>query len=109
MQGSTVYGRKTTLCIKLLHAFLPPSLEFRDEGQDILIVARTDAREAHGLEEALERCREFRRIGADITFLDAPENEDDMRRYCKEVDGPKLAIMLEVMLNKGTAVRDACY
>lgn len=70
---------------------------FRDEGADILIVARTDARAALGLEEALERCREFRRIGADITFLDAPESVDDMQRYCKEVDGPKLAIMIEVM------------
>eukprot|EP00904_Undaria_pinnatifida_P006056 jgi/Undpi1/2580/HiC_scaffold_13.g05959.m1 len=67
----------------------------RDEGADILIVARTDARAALGLEEALERCREFRRIGADITFLDAPESVDDMQRYCKEVDGPKLAIMIE--------------
>ena len=39
--------------------------------------------------------------------MDAPENKDDMRRYCQEVDGPKLTTLLEVMLNKGTAVRDA--
>lgn len=68
----------------------------RDEGADIVIMARTDARGVLGLEEALERCREFRRIGADITFLEAPQNEVEMRRYCQEVDGPKLANMLEV-------------
>eukprot|EP00904_Undaria_pinnatifida_P006572 jgi/Undpi1/3044/HiC_scaffold_15.g06420.m1 len=88
-KGKSVVGREEA------YNRVRAACDARDEGQDILIVARTDAREAHGLEEALERCREFRRIGADITFLDAPENEDDMRRYCKEVDGPKLAIMLE--------------
>ena len=59
-------------------------------------MARTDARAGLGLEEALERCKEFRRIGADITFLEAPQSEEEMRRYCQEVDGPKLANMLEV-------------
>lgn len=59
-------------------------------------MARTDARAGLGLEEALERCKEFRKIGADITFLEAPQSEEEMRRYCQEVDGPKLANMLEV-------------
>lgn len=36
------------------HSRLPASA-FRDEGRDILIVARTDARQAEGLEEALWR------------------------------------------------------
>lgn len=71
---------------------------FRDEGADILIMARTDARAGLGLEEALERCKEFRKIGADITFLEAPQSEEEMRRYCQEVDGPKLANMLEVRI-----------
>lgn len=30
-----------------------------------------------------------------MTFLEAPRSESEMRRYCKEVDGPKLANMLE--------------
>lgn len=72
--------------------------ETRDEGADTLIMARTDARAGLGLEEALERCREFRKIGADITFLEAPQSVEEMKRFCQEVDGPKLANMLEVRL-----------
>ena len=34
-------------------------------------------------------------LGADMTFLEAPRSESEMRRYCTEVDGPKLANMLE--------------
>lgn len=66
----------------------------RDAGEDILIMARTDAR-IESLDEAIERCRLFREVGADLTFLEAPASEAEMRRYCAEVDGPKMANMIE--------------
>jgi 2-methylisocitrate lyase-like PEP mutase family enzyme len=71
------------------------AVDAREEGADILIMARTDANATDGMEEAIERCREFRRLGADITFLEAPTNKDEMKRYCHEVDGPKMANMVE--------------
>lgn len=71
------------------------AVDSRNEGLDILIMARTDARATHGLDEALERCRAFAGIGADINFLEAPESEDEMMRYCETVPGPKMANMIE--------------
>ena len=50
-------------------------------GADILIMARTDARAVHGFDEALARCQDFEAEGADIIFLEAPESEDEMRRF----------------------------
>src|SRR6185503_3680596 len=41
------------------------------------------------------RCRAFRALGADITFLEAPLDATEMRRYCQEVDGPKMANLIE--------------
>jgi 2-methylisocitrate lyase-like PEP mutase family enzyme len=70
------------------------AVDARDAGDGILIMARTDAR-IDSLEEAIARCRLFREIGADITFLEAPTSEAEMRRYCTEVDGPKMANMIE--------------
>jgi 2-methylisocitrate lyase-like PEP mutase family enzyme len=61
---------------------------------DILILARTDARAVHGFEEALTRCREFEAEGADIVFLEAPENEDEMRRFCATMRVPCMANMV---------------
>ena len=58
-------------------------------------MARTDARALVDLDEAIERCRQFRRIGADITFLEAPLDAGEMRRYCREVEGPKMANLIE--------------
>lgn len=71
------------------------AVDARNEGQDILIMARTDARAIHGLDEAIERANEFVRIGADITFLEAPESIDEMKAYCDGVPGYKMANMIE--------------
>jgi 2-methylisocitrate lyase-like PEP mutase family enzyme len=61
---------------------------------DILILARTDARAVHGFDEALNRCRDFEAEGADITFLEAPETEDEMRRFCQAMTTPCMANMV---------------
>ena len=71
------------------------AVDARNEGADILIMARTDARACVSLDEAILRSRMFRNIGADITFLEAPLDRDEMRRYCSEVEGPKMANLIE--------------
>ncbi len=71
------------------------AVDARDEGADILILARTDARAIHGLDEALRRAEAFREAGADILFVEAPTSEQEMRRICAEVGGIQMANMLE--------------
>ncbi len=68
--------------------------DIQNTGHDILILARTDARATHDFDEALERCRLFEAEGADITFLEAPESEDEMRRYCAAMKKPCMANMV---------------
>ena len=45
---------------------------------DLLLIARTDARAVHGLEDALERARAYRDAGADVLFVEAPETEREV-------------------------------
>jgi 2-methylisocitrate lyase-like PEP mutase family enzyme len=71
------------------------AVDARDEGADILIIARTDARTTHGLSEALDRMHAFEGAGADILFLEAPESVDEMKRFCEAVRRPTLCNMLE--------------
>jgi 2-methylisocitrate lyase-like PEP mutase family enzyme len=61
---------------------------------DIQIMARTDARAVHGFDEALTRCEDFAAEGADIVFLEAPESEDEMRRFCSAMPRPCMANMV---------------
>jgi 2-methylisocitrate lyase-like PEP mutase family enzyme len=88
-EGKAVVGRDEAL------TRVRAAVDARDAGDDILIMARTDARACVSLDEAIVRCRLFRQIGADITFLEAPLDEDEMRRYCDEVDGPKMVNLIE--------------
>ena len=62
---------------------------------DILIMARTDARAVHGFDDALARCRDFVEEGADIIFLEAPESTDEMRRFCADIPRPTMANMID--------------
>jgi 2-methylisocitrate lyase-like PEP mutase family enzyme len=71
------------------------AVDARDEGGGILIMARTDARATHGLDEALWRAQAFVSLGADIIFLEAPRSEAEMRAFCAQVPGPKMANMVE--------------
>jgi len=61
---------------------------------DILVLARSDARAVNGFEDALARCQDFADEGADILFLEAPENIDEMRRFCASVKRPCMANMV---------------
>jgi len=88
-QGKAVVGRDEAF------SRIQAAVDARNAGADILIMARTDARATHGLDEAINRCRRFHEIGADITFLEAPESVEEMRRYCQEVEGPKMANLIE--------------
>ncbi|MBK1721196.1 carboxyvinyl-carboxyphosphonate phosphorylmutase [Thiocystis violacea] len=67
----------------------------RDRGADLVIVARTDARSAVGLDEAIWRMQAFADLGADILFLEAPRDLAEMERFCRTVDGIRMANMLE--------------
>ena len=62
---------------------------------DFYIVARTDSRQALGLEEAIKRGRAFKAAGADAVFIEAPESKQEMKEISRQVPGPLVANMLE--------------
>jgi len=57
---------------------------------DFVLVARTDARGASGgsLDEAIRRANAFVAAGADLAFIEGPTSADEVRRICREVQGP---------------------
>lgn len=68
----------------------------KEAGSDIVIVARSDARQAVSLEEALWRVQAFANAGADAVFIDALASRSEMQAFCKVAPGVhKMANMLE--------------
>lgn len=65
------------------------------DSSDFLIIARTDARTTHGLDEALRRADAYAKAGADILFVESPESIEEMRTIGKSFDRPLMANMVE--------------
>ena len=86
-------GRRVIACADMVKK-IRVAVEARGD-DDILIVARTDARTAHGLDEALRRAEAYAKAGADILFVESPESEKEMEKICKSFDIPLLANMVE--------------
>ena len=63
---------------------------------DFVIIARTDAAEAHGLDEAIRRGKAFHKAGADVIFVEmkaGPSVLEDFKRVTSEVGAPCLVNM----------------
>jgi methylisocitrate lyase len=65
------------------------------KSKNFIIVARTDARATRGLDDAIERAKYYKKIGADAVFVEAPRSIDEMKKIGKEIKAPLVANMIE--------------
>ena len=87
-------GRKVVSADEMVRK-IRVAVESRDS-RDFLVIARTDARTALGLDEALRRGELYAKAGADVVFIEAPESEEELRRIGATLRGvPLLANMVE--------------
>lgn len=86
-------GRRV-IALEEMTAKIRVAVESRDSA-DFLIVARTDARTAYGLDEALRRAEAFAEAGADVLFVESPESREEMRAISARFDLPLVANMVE--------------
>jgi len=70
------------------------AVEARDE-DDLVIIARTDALQPNGLDDAIERCNAYAEAGADVVFVDAPGSAEELAEVADRVEGISLANMSE--------------
>ncbi len=85
---------KAVVPVEEMVAKLKAVLDARED-PDFVIMARTDALAVHGIDEALERMALYREVGADLLFVEAPRDREQMARLCRELDGPCAANMVE--------------
>jgi 2-methylisocitrate lyase-like PEP mutase family enzyme len=57
---------------------------------DLLIIARTDALAVDGFDAAIERVQRYIEAGADVTFVEAPESADEIRRIPQRLSVPQV-------------------
>jgi len=65
------------------------------KSKDFIIVSRTDARATEGLDKAIERGLYYKKIGADVIFVEAPKTIAEMKKIGKTIKAPLVANMIE--------------
>ncbi len=60
------------------------------KSEDFLILARTDARAVEGFNAAIDRAQKFIEAGADLTFVEAPESIEEIRKIPELLKVPQL-------------------
>lgn len=73
---------------------LKAALDARND-EDMIIIARTDARTVNNFEDALERAEIYREAGADMTFIEAPLSLAELAEIPRRIDCPQVANMVE--------------
>jgi carboxyvinyl-carboxyphosphonate phosphorylmutase len=73
---------------------LSAAIDARDD-KDFIVVARTDARATSGLDQAIERGREYFKAGADVIFVEAPRSLEELKEIGSKIDAPLVANMIE--------------
>ena len=62
---------------------------------DLVIIARSDARAVEGLQAAIDRVNAYLEAGADVGFVEAPQNVEELRIVGHNVQGPALVNVFE--------------
>jgi len=62
---------------------------------DLVIIARSDARAVEGLQAAIDRVNAYLEAGADVGFVEAPQNIEELRLVGRDVQGPALVNVFE--------------
>src|SRR3990167_849135 len=60
---------------------------------DFVLIARTDAIAVEGFNAAIERAHAYQEAGADVIFVEAPQNKEQIEKIAKSISGPKLINM----------------
>lgn len=61
---------------------------------DFGIIARTDARAVHGLEDAIRRGRAFAGLGVDAVFIEAPQSQAELEEIARSL--PEVPLMVNM-------------
>ena len=76
-------------------AKLKVAVETRGDA-DMLIIGRTDAFKAVGLEEAIRRANRYREAGVDVVFVDGVTRVEDFQSVRQGVEGRLMASVVEI-------------
>lgn len=83
------FSNKSVIPIEEMAGKIKAAVDARS-GKDFLVIARTDAIAVDGFEPAMERAERYIEAGADVTFVEAPESIEEIRKIPQRLSVPQV-------------------
>jgi 2-methylisocitrate lyase-like PEP mutase family enzyme len=83
------FANKSVIPVEEMAGKIKAAVDARSSA-DFLIIARTDAVAVEGFEPAIERAQRYIEAGADVTFVEAPESAEDIRKIPQRLSVPQV-------------------
>jgi 2-methylisocitrate lyase-like PEP mutase family enzyme len=83
------FSNKSVIPVEEMAGKIKAAVDAR-RSDDLLIIARTDALAVDGFEAAIERVQRYIEAGADVTFVEAPESDDEIRGIPQRLSVPQI-------------------
>jgi 2-methylisocitrate lyase-like PEP mutase family enzyme len=83
------FSDKSVISVEEMAGKIKAAVDARSSS-DLLIIARTDAVAVDGFEPAMERVQRYIEAGADVTFVEAPERVEDIRKIPQRLSVPQV-------------------
>ena len=83
------FSNKSVIPIEEMAGKIKAAVDARNS-KDFLIIARTDAIAVDGFEPAMERVHRYIDAGADLTFVEAPESVEEIRKIPQQLSVPQV-------------------
>jgi 2-methylisocitrate lyase-like PEP mutase family enzyme len=84
---------KEVISLAEMEMKLKAALDVRTD-PDFCIIARTDARGVHGLDDAVARAKAFAKLGVDAIFVEAPQSESELAEIPRRL--PDVPLLVNV-------------
>jgi 2-methylisocitrate lyase-like PEP mutase family enzyme len=100
-KGVSVVSREVS--VKRLSTALVAAKEaYEKDGNQVMIIGRTDCRAATSLDEAICRCLEYEQLGADIVYAENLQSPEEYERLREALSRETPTILAQVQLNDPT-------
>ena len=83
------FENKSVISTEEMAGKIKAAVDARTSG-DFLVIARTDAIATHGFDAAIERAERYIEAGADLTFVEAPNNVNEIRAIPQRLSVPQV-------------------
>ncbi|WP_444924012.1 oxaloacetate decarboxylase [Microbulbifer sp. DLAB2-AF] len=97
MAGPLGKGKEIISTEEMIKYRLNPAIAYAKEQDDLLVVARTDAVGVEGTKSAISKAKAFSEAGADILFVEAPENEQELRSIASELKDTSSLVLANIV------------